>query len=397
MNNPLNKILRPLGLELRRRKRRPYRETVSLKTDKISKGTILLAYIVDPFLLPDYELPSQAHTHHTESLLIAEAFLNSGYDVDVIDYRNKAFRPTKSYQMFFSARTHFVAISKRLNAECIKIAHLDTAHFLFNNAAAYQRLLNLQQRRGVTTSSMKTIEHSYAVEEADYLTMLGNEFTESTYRYAGKKIFQLPVPTPNLYEPAYDKDFANIKNRFLWMGSEGMVHKGLDLVLDVFRELPDCHLTVCGPVDIPWESNFRQAYHKELYETDNIETIGWIDVSSQKFIDITRNSVAMVYPSASEGQAGAVITCLQRSLIPIISYESGVSVENFGIVLKQCTHEEIKTSVLKISTLSDNELSHMAQASYNYAQKNHSKETYVRQLMKTITEIEKSNTKLLNA
>jgi glycosyltransferase involved in cell wall biosynthesis len=391
MKNPINHFLRRFGFELRRTRTALHSEFVSLNTNKNQKGNVLLAYIVEPFLLKGDELPSQSHTHHTESLLIADAFLNAGYNVDIIDYRNGGFKPTKNYQLFVSARTNLARIAERLNRDCIKIAHLDTAHFLFNNAAAYQRVLKLQQRRGITATSLRVIEHNFAVEHADYLTMLGNEFTESTYNYAKKPIFPLPVPTPNIYPPRYNKDFDKCKSRFLWLGSGGVVHKGLDLVLEVFSELPECHLTVCGPLDSPQEREFQQAYHRELYETANIQTIGWVDVSSQQFIDITSKCTALIYPSCSEGQAGSVITCLQASMIPLISYESGVDVSDFGTILKESTHEEIKAAIKRIHLMPNQALEVMSRKAYEYARSNHSKENYRKEFEKIIIKIEQEH------
>lgn len=388
MANPVNRILRKFGVEMRRVQQVLHGEFVSMKTERLVKGHVLLAYIVEPFLLEGEAVPSQAHTHHTESLLIAEAFLGLGYNVDVIDYRNGAFQPPKSYTFFVSARTFFVEIAARLNADCIKIAHLDTAHFLFNNASAYRRLLELQQRRGVTTQSLRVIEHNFAVEHADYLTMLGNGFTESTYKYAGKPIFPLPVPTPNVYPARYEKDYRRYRKHFLWLGSGGVVHKGLDLVLEVFSELPDYHLTVCGPLDDPGEREFRQAFHRELYETANIKTIGWVDVSSQQFEDITSRCCGLVYPSCSEGQAGSVITCLQASLIPVISYQSGVDVDDFGIILNRCSHEEIRAAVTGLSALPVDELEAMSRKAFDYARNRHSRENYLQEFRKVITAIE---------
>lgn len=388
MKNPVNQLLRRFGIEIRRVRQSLHGELVSLRTARALQGNVLLAYIVEPFLLEGEEPPSQAHTHHTESLLIAEAFLNRGYNVDVIDYRNRSFQPTKDYRFFVSARTNFAELAQRLNSGCVKIAHLDTAHFLFNNAAAYRRVLELQQRRGVTTTSLRVIEHNFAVEHADYLTMLGNEFTESTYSYAGKPLFRLPVPTPNLYPPCYDKDFGRCKKRFLWLGSGGLVHKGLDLVLEAFSALPEHHLTVCGPLDDPEESEFRRAYHRELFETPNIHAVGWVDVSSQSFIDITRDCSALVYPSCSEGQAGSVITCLQAGLVPVISYQSGVDVGDFGLMLNECSREEIKNTIMRLSSTPDPELQEMSLKAYEYARAKHTGEAYLKEFMNVIRTIE---------
>lgn len=377
MANPINRLLGRVGLELRRARPAPYGELAALKTDKPRKGSALLAYILDPFLLKPGERPSQAHTHHTESLLMARAFLELGYDVDVIDYRNGDFRPTKLYDFFISARTRFAEVSRRLDPGCIKIAHLDTAHFLFNNASAYQRVLDLQRRRGVTTTSLRVIEHNFAPEHADYLTVLGNGFTEGTYRYAGKPIFRVPVPTSNPYPDAANKDFDSCRNRFLWLGSNGFVHKGLDLVLDAFKKLPDKELIVCGPVDDLAERQFVTAYADELYHTNNIKTHGWVDVSSRAFTDITQGCLALIYPSASEGQAGSVITCLQAGLIPIISRESGVDVADFGVILPECSPEAIREHVTRIASSPNSRLAEMSGKAQDYARLNHTGDAYL--------------------
>lgn len=389
MSNLVNRIIRYSGYELRRCKPTAFKECVSIKTEKSKeKGNALIAYILEPFLLKPEESHSQSHTHHAESLLIAQSFLEQGYNVDVIDYRNALFTPVKEYSFFVSARTNFVKLAEKINKDCIKIAHLDTAHFLFNNAMAYRRLLNLQLRRGVTNTSIRVIEHNFAAEYADYLTMLGNDFTRSTYSYAGKIIFPLPVPTPNTFPYQQDKNFSKCKNRFLWLGSGGLVHKGLDLVLEVFSEMPECHLTVCGPIDDIAEREFNQAFHRELYQIPNIETVGWVDVSSQKFIDIANNCSALIYPSCSEGQSGAVITALQAGIIPVISYESGVDVDDFGIIMNSCSYAEIQGTIKKYLTKSNKELAEMSRKAYKYAMENHTKENYLQEFNKVIKYIE---------
>ena len=389
MKSVINRIIRRLGIEIRRIRVDPHMQCVSLKTEQSRRGNVLLAYIVEPFLLKAGESPSRSHTHHTESLLIAQAFLDRGYDVDIIDYRNGSFKPGKDYRYFVSARTNFVRLAERLNEDCIKIAHLDTAHFLFNNSMAYRRLLELQQRRGITSTSIRVIEHNYAVEHANYLTMLGNQFTQSTYSYAGKPVFPLPVPTPNTFAVRKEKDFAECKRRFLWLGSGGLVHKGLDLVLEVFRETPEYQLMVCGPLDAPSEKEFVQAFRRELYETPNIQAIGWVDVGSEQFETIANSCAALVYPSCSEGQAGSVITCLRAGVIPLVSYESGVDVDGFGTILEGCAHENIKKAIVDLAEKSNDELADLSLQAHAYATQNHSADSYSRAFDQVISQIER--------
>lgn len=385
MKNMINQFLHAFGIEVVRYRPSATQDIVSLQPDLIPKGNVLLAYILDPFLLKDGESISQAHTNHIESLLIARTFLDLGYSVDVIDYRNKSFRPVKDYNYFISARTNFGAIAKHINKDCVKIAHLDTAHFVFNNSAAYSRLLTLQERRGISCASIRVIEHNFAAELADYLTILGNDFTLGTYKYADKPMFSLPVPSRNIYPLMHDKNFEACRNRFLWFGSGGFVHKGLDLVLEAFTQMPDYHLTVCGPIDE--DNEFRQAYYKALYQTPNIRTVGWIDVSSTDFLEIVNDCVGLIYPSCSEGQCGAAVTCLQAGLIPLLSYESGLNTEDFGMILEDCSINTIMNTIRVMSGRSPDDLQQMSLKAWKYARANHTQEKYLERYRAIISHI----------
>ena len=374
-----------LKIGTRRGDLQPDRAVVSLKTDLPSQGNVLLAYIIDPFLLARGENINIGHTHHFESTLLAQSYLDLGYDVDVISYLNKDFLPRKDYAIYLNARENFVLLSRRLNQDCIKIVHLDTAHFLFNNFAAYKRLLDVQRRRGATVEVRVICAANRAIENCDYATILGNEFTISTYSYCNKLIFPLPIPTPFLPPAPTDKNYHACRKNFLWFGSRGLVHKGLDLVLEAFSQLPEFNLTVCGPLTL--EPLFLQTYHKELYETPNIKAVGWVDVTSSDFSDITRNCIGLIYPSCAEGQSGAVITCMQAGLIPVISYESGVDVDDYGILLEESSIEHIIKAVTALSQRTELELHDMAEKCVAYCRLKHVGENYLHENKKIINQI----------
>ena len=142
-----------------------------------------------------------------------------------------------------------IELQNSINEDCVKILHIDTAHWLFHNTAEHQRLLALQQRRKLTLPTRRSLKPNSAIECADYATILGNEFTISTYQYANKPLYRVPISAPVEYPWPEDKDFDASRRHFLWFGSVGFVHKGLDLVLEAFAEMPDYQLTVCGPID----------------------------------------------------------------------------------------------------------------------------------------------------
>jgi glycosyltransferase involved in cell wall biosynthesis len=353
------KILTKYGLELRPIKKSNIHESVvsiELSTTKTPIGHALLSYVIEPFISDGEGGVFNTHTHYGESIQIVEVLNEIGYSVDVVSFQNHKFVPRKKYDIFIGARTNFEMIAHQLTPGCIKIVHLDTAHWLFNNSAVYQRALNLQKRRQVVAPvERKILENSWAIEACDYAVVIGNEHTISTYAYAKKPTFSIVVPAIVEYPWIDEKDYDKVKNNFIWLGSDGLINKGLDLLLDAFKDLPSCQLTVCGPIDK--EKRFLNIFYDELFNTPNIRTKGWVDVSSEEFVDITKNSVAMVYPSAAEGQAGSVVTCMHAGLIPIISNESGIlDAEKFGIVLQECSIDEIKRAVSEVSNSSANEL-----------------------------------------
>lgn len=360
-------------------------QVVSLTPQEPTKGNVLLSYRIEPFLLkPNQPIPND-QSWNWECLLIAQTFLDLGYNVDVIQFHNDKFVPQKDYAFFIDIRHRLEALAPKLNPDCVKIFHVDIANMVFRNAAECSRLLELQQRKGITLRPQRYEVPNLGIEYADYATVLGNDFTVSTFKYANKPMFQIPISSSFVYPYPEEKDFAAVRNNFLWFGGSALVLKGLDLVLEAFAEMPEYHLTVCGPISNDQE--FEKAFHKELYETPNIHTHGWIDVSSPDFLKVTNNCLGLVYPSVSEGQAGAVITCLQAGLIPILSYESGVDVHNFGVILANLSLTEIKATVRKIANLPVEDLKLMSRQAWEYARTNHTKEKFAQAYRSAVEQI----------
>ena len=383
-NKIIKKSASALGFDIIRRDKGNYidQRVVTLAPGTAAKGNVLLGFIIEPFLRESGEPISNAHSHDRESFKMAETFLEMGYCVDVISYRNSTFIPRKPYSIFVAARTNFERIARLLDDSCIKIVHQDTAHWLFNNHAAYSRLLALQERRGLTLYSARIVEPNWAVEYADYITILGNQFTIDTYKYAGKEIYRIPISVPAIYPWPEDRDMEACCKNYVWFGSSGFVHKGLDLVLEAFLDMPDYHLTICGPLD--QDAAFQKAFHKELYETPNIHTVGWVDIESEHFLNITRNCIGLIYPSCAEGGGGSALTCMHAGLIPVVSYETSIDVDDFGIVLRENTIAEIKSTIKSLSALPKHDLLKRARLAWEYARNNHTRERFADIYKKTI-------------
>ncbi len=382
----LQKVRRLIGEVKKesRDRRSPERRVITLSPNGSSRGRVLFSFIIDGFFLESDQPIPKTHTNIWQSLKMAETFVDLGFHVDVISYTNTRFVPNDDYAFFVDVRRNMERLSDLLNKDCVKIMHLDTAHILFHNAAHSRRLLELQNRRGFTLQHRRFEMPNLGIEHANYATVTGNDFVLSTFAYAKKHTFTLPSPcgiTPDWP----DKDWNCCRKKFLWFSSSGMVHKGLDLALDVFKDMPEYQLIVCAPVTR--EPDFAKAYHKELYETPNIQTIGWVDIESDKFKKITDSCVAALHLSCSEGGAPSVKMCMLAGLIPIVSYESGVDVGNFGFSLTDCSIDNIKKVIKRVADTSMEELKQRAHETWTVAGRTYTRENFSDTYRKVILEI----------
>ena len=364
----------------------PHQTEVSLHPDGPSRGNVLLSYLPEPLLLRQQGkvIPNRC-SQQWESLLMAETFLDLNYSVDVIHWENRWFQPEKDYSFLIDPRWNLQRLAPVLGPDCQKIMHIDVCHILYQNKAEAERLLAVQHRRGVTLQPRRFEFPNLAIEHANCATVLGNEFTMSTYRYANKPLYPVPIIPCESFPWPEDKDFGTCRRNFLWFGSGGLVRKGLDLVLEVFSRMPDFHLTVCGPLE--GDRDFVTAYHKELFETPNIRSVGWVDIDGPEFKEVCRQSAALIYPSCAEGQCGGVITAMHGAVIPIVSYETGVDTDHFGYTLPSCSMQDIEDTVRLVADLKAPELKKMARAAWEHARRNHTRRRFAKDFRNIIDSI----------
>lgn len=191
--------------------------------------------------------------------------------------------------------------------------------------------------------------------------LIGNEFNKKTYdAYSFEKFYLVPNTGYDFKPPIVFSSKKNPKS-FLYFGSYGAVHKGLDLLLDIFsqKDFP-CKLYVCGLYYE--EKDFVDAYKRELYNTDNIIPVGFVDVSSSIFRDLCEECCYTILPSCSEGMAGSITTCMSAGVVPICSRQCGFDKEDV-ILLENCDKESIENTILKYSQVNLDEICLMSKTS----------------------------------
>ena len=236
---------------------------------------------------------------------------------------------------------------------------------------------------------------------SDMVIPLGNKFVKNTYRFNNNdnKLYNLNC----FYYDACDidiekKDFKKNKSNFVYMGSTGALHKGLDIVLDLFKRRTALNLTICGKYAN--ESNFVD-YYKDVFSNKcpNIKYYGFVNIDSELFKEIMNNNIAVIFPTASEGSSPALLNVMANGgLIPIASNRTGVDIEQYGFVVENLNEETVENYIDKFLELTENELRELSKRVKSETRKIYSYENYKRNLTEIISKffIEKvdCNTKL---
>lgn len=315
------------------------------KVQKNAKGNALVSYMKDSMLLSDGDKNLMYHTNRWENREIANIFFELGYNVDCID-ANVAFYPKKKYDVIFDIGDKLVRLEKSLKPGAVKFLHLTGSWWKYNNVEEQKRLDFLEQRRGVKMTLERVGENNEAaIEAADICSLVGNEHTLNTYpeKYRNKiKLINLTgselsrVKQPGEYYPA--------EKEFLWMGGAGPVHKGLDLLLEVFSKHPEWKLNVMSKISR--KGRFYELYKKEMFELSNIKFHGLVMPSSEKFNEIAGRCFAYVNPSCAEATSTATVTALSYGLYPLISRDNGFDLpDGAGMYLDDCTPAGIEKAI----------------------------------------------------
>lgn len=330
---------------------------------------ILICYIVEPFLKNYY-----THTNYAESILIAKAFNELEYNVDVIDYLSNKILTNKYDVVFGFGNSYANHIFN--NSYAIKIAYGTGAHNCYQNNAEIERIKEVYLKKRFYLQPRRIINKAWSIYASlsDAMILIGNKtFTMKTFEhYVDCDIYLNVLPlNGSLFHREFNRDYKKAKYHFLWFGSSGLVHKGLDLCLDFFSKNDQYHLHICGQK----ESDFFIAYKDELQKS-NITYHGFLDINSEIFEQIAKQCSFVISPSCSEGMSGSVLTAMATGLIPIASNQNGIDKINlygFEIENNICSIRSAVEESVKLNTF---ELEHKAQEIRKYIQDNFSEQAF---------------------
>ncbi len=329
-----------------------------------TSGRVLLYYKTDP-LFSEKLRASWSHTNNSEIIEIIRIFHQLGFIVDVVD-REASWRDVKPllknpYAIYLanaagnSAPLH-VDINREIDAQC-RIYYASGPEPGCSNELVNRRHAEFDERTGticIRRRVLRDLNFDARLLGVDAIFYIGNEFAASTFRRVSSvPMFRLLPSTSPLIET--DLDMLRMKSgkSFLYFGGNGLICKGLDLVLEAFDGLSHLTLDICGPAG---ETDFWGYYRPLMARNPQIKFHGFVDVTGPTFKSITSHTAFNIFPSCSEGCATSVVTAMRRGVIPVVTPESGVDVGEFGCELKNTTVEGVRDVVMKLSEMSQADL-----------------------------------------
>jgi len=374
----IKKIREYLPLRLQKK----YFKCVTIRPSNKAIGRVLVSYALAPAGLPDDHPRINYHGCYWMSNNIISIFTQLGYIVDCIQFTNRSLFPAKGYDVVFSFCRGDLArlISASESEDAVKIWHPATSSISYNNAREMERIQDMKKRIPGSLYAPKRHEPGegnevQTIQLADHIIFLGNEHVLNTFpKKFHHKFKKLTVAASQVYKKE-KKDFVPEEREFVWYFGNGAVHKGLDLLLEVFAKNPQWKLNIIGPVKK--ESDFMEIYRKELTELPNILLHGYLEPESREFISIIKRCFAFVAPSCSESISLACTTMMQVGLYPLISRDTGIDLpQAHGMYLEDCTIDEIEKKIGEVYELKEKDLAGQIEKTQALALRKYSRDKF---------------------
>ncbi|MGD0781141.1 MAG: hypothetical protein ABR954_10265 [Dehalococcoidales bacterium] len=359
---------------------------VNRESNVRNKKRALLSYLTYPFLMESNSPEFYHHQNKWCNIAIAKILGELGYIVDVIDWTDFQSKISHKYNLLIGfGRAEELA--KEMPSDTLKIRLSTGSEAYFANRRETQRLAEIEAKRGCKIGNVRqSPDRAEYLKYFDGIACLGNEAIAGTYRpYFDKKILCWDNHGFDRFSSIPDqKNFNLARNNFLFLSGSGFVLVGLDLVLEVFSNLPELNLFVCG--NFAAENDFIQCYEKELFRTPNIFPIGWTQYGGYQYNWLMRKCSTIIFPICAGASPGSVTAAMGFGIIPMVAKEAGIDTEDYGFTL---THNDSKTlsdTVKWISSQSEEWHKQMSQRVYAVYQAKYSQQAFLRRFKEILVE-----------
>ena len=281
--------------------------------------------------------------------------------------------PSYDYDLLFGHDPAFGVHGVKVHNKCIKVFYST----IQPSPIRREKIIQRHDEAFIRTSRHFKIpplpEKDCGASIADWLFYKGDQYSLSLYEpygFSGDSSHLIRNGIGYRIQDCIERDYSSAKRNFLYLGSWGAIYRGLDRVLEAFKKTPEANVFICGP--LLHDTDFVIKHRHLLFKTDNIKTLGFIDVNGSIFQAIASQAASMIYPSPSEGCSGSIISGMHAGLIPIVGKDCSVVMPSPNLLLEDYSIDEIIARIKMVCEMKDSKVKSLCYQALENAKQHYS-------------------------
>ena len=324
---------------------------------------------------------AKAHTNLQEMMQMIRILIDMDFCIDVCGCNNTdaALEMPSDYYDYIIGFGDMFRLAKERNPKAFTIMYMTENPYTVSKAGEQKRIDYFYERTGKRISFARTGKFYLENDEllADAVICLGEK------KYYSNRAVQRVYPSA-FKNPQYieNKNNKRISTNFLVFGVKGFVHKGNDLLLEVFRNHPEWTLYMCG------REITEECKKLGLKLPDNVVECGFVDVESDKFLELVEICPFVLLPSCSEGMSTSLLTCMRHGQIPVTMRGTGMDeLSEYCEYFEDYHIEALDSKLEELSNMEKDRIVEYSDRIYQYANDKFTLKSYTDRLRKCFEEL----------
>jgi hypothetical protein len=324
---------------------------------------------------------ANGHTNLQEMFQLIKVLIDMDFCIDVCGCNNEdaAREMPSDYYDYILGFGDMFKLAKKKNPKAYTIIYMTENPYTISCAREQERIDYFYERTGKHISFERTGKYYQKNDEcgADAIICLG----ESYYFKTGNVHRIYPTAFKN------EKYISNIHQNkssanFIVFGVKGFVHKGNDLLVEVFERHPEWKLYMCG-------NGIEDECKKLAIKLPaNVIDCGFVDVNSDKYITLVKQCRFMLLPSCSEGMSTAILTCMRHGIIPVTMKGTGMNeMHEYCEYFEGYQISDIENKLIELASSDNRKLEQWSDKIYKYANDTFTLEKYTNNIRNCLKNI----------
>lgn len=349
-----------------------------------SQKKAVVCYRTDSYF-NNWEEVNSGRTQPFEIFSIIRVLSRLEYCIDLIDCNDLSSLPhiaNKRYELIFGFGECFYQLTQQ-QPMAQSVLYMTEQHPEFSYREEQKRVNYFNQRHNkqikIARSGIYYKLHHLEPKYSNIIVMGEVEPFNEQYKYI-HTIFPTGLQHP---EYIYTTKNHNLSRKhFLWLGTSGAaIHKGLDLLLDIFSQRDDIVLHIGGIT-----AQDKKILH--FPEKSNIKDHGFINVKSDIFLKLIEECSYILLPSCSEACATSVTTGMLHGLIPVVMKDAGFNrLDTQAIFLSDFKLSYLDEQLTNLANQSSKMLEERSLSAYKFAHEKFSIKTFEQSIFRIMEEI----------